>query len=531
MATKKISELTELTSPVGTEELIVNDSGTSKKITHANLGVLPSSVSQIEAGYLDGVTSSIQTQLGTKLPLAGGTMTGAITTNSTFDGRDVATDGSKLDNIEASADVTDVTNVTAAGALMDSELASIAAVKATTGTFLTADQTKLDGIEASADVTDTTNVTASGALMDSEVTNLAQVKAFDTTDYATSTQGTTADDALPKAGGTMTGAITTNSTFDGRDVSTDGAKLDGIAASANNYTHPANHAISVITGLQTALDAKVDDYQVLTDVPSGAVFTDTETTTTLSIATNILSYVDELGATTNLDLSLYLDDTNLAYIASGALNGSTGVATFTRSDASTFTVDLSALLDDTSVTVNNTLTSTSTTAALSANRGKVLKGLVDGLETRVALNDAKVSNVAHPLVETAVPTGAVFTDTDTVYTHPTGAGNLHVPTGGTVDQLLTNTASGTGTWQDAPVSLPSQATHAGKYLTTDSTTASWATLDAVANTTTKGLYEHANTISANYTIATGNNALTAGPITINTGVSVTVPTGSTWVVA
>jgi hypothetical protein len=33
------------------------------------------------------------------------------------------------------------------------------------------------------------------------------------------------------------------------------------------------------------------------------------------------------------------------------------------------------------------------------------------------------------------------------------------------------------------------------------------------------------------TITAGNNALTAGPITINTGVSVTVPTGSTWVVA
>jgi hypothetical protein len=43
--------------------------------------------------------------------------------------------------------------------------------------------------------------------MDSEVTNLAQVKAFDTTDYATSTQGTTADNALPLAGGTMTGDV------------------------------------------------------------------------------------------------------------------------------------------------------------------------------------------------------------------------------------------------------------------------------------------------------------------------------------
>jgi hypothetical protein len=45
--------------------------------------------------------------------------------------------------------------------------------------------------------------------MDSEVTNLADVKSFDPADYATSTQGSTADAALPKAGGTMTGAIVT----------------------------------------------------------------------------------------------------------------------------------------------------------------------------------------------------------------------------------------------------------------------------------------------------------------------------------
>jgi hypothetical protein len=45
------------------------------------------------------------------------------------------------------------------------------------------------------------------------------------------------------------------------------------------------------------------------------------------------------------------------------------------------------------------------------------------------------------------------------------------------------------------------------------------------------LYEHSNSISSNYSISSGNNALTAGPITINTGVSVTVPTGSTWVIA
>ena len=89
-------------------------------------------------------------------------------------------------------------------------------------------------VEDNADVTDTTNVTAAGALMDSEVTNLDQVKAFDSSDYATAAQGTKADAALPRAGGAMTGAITTNSTFDGRDVAVDGTKLDGIEAGAKD---------------------------------------------------------------------------------------------------------------------------------------------------------------------------------------------------------------------------------------------------------------------------------------------------------
>ena len=68
-----------------------------------------------------------------------------------------------------------------------------------------------------------------------------------------------------------------------------------------------------------------------------------ETVTELSLAANILSYVDEAGNTTNIDLSLYLDDTNLARLVSGTLDGTTGIATFTRDDNTTFTVDLSAL--------------------------------------------------------------------------------------------------------------------------------------------------------------------------------------------
>jgi len=46
------------------------------------------------------------------------TVNGTVTVTGTVDGRDVATDGNKLDGIEAGADVTDTANVTAAGALM-----------------------------------------------------------------------------------------------------------------------------------------------------------------------------------------------------------------------------------------------------------------------------------------------------------------------------------------------------------------------------------------------------------------------------
>ena len=35
-----------------------------------------------------------------------------------------------------------------------------------------------------------------------------------------------------------------------------------------------------------------------------------------------------------------------------------------------------------------------------------------------------------------------------VYTHPTTAGNKHIPTGGTVGQIMTNSASGTAVWSD-----------------------------------------------------------------------------------
>jgi len=43
-------------------------------------------------------------------------------------------------------------------------------------------------------------------------------------------------------------------------------------------------------------------------------------------------------------------------------------------------------------------------------------------------------------------------------------------------------------------------------------------------------YENTKVVSGNYTITASNNAHSVGPITINSGVSVTVPSGSRWVI-
>ena len=110
--------------------------------------------------------------------------------------------------------------------------------------------------------------------------------------------------------------------------------------------------------------------------------------------------------------------------------------------------------------------------------------------------------------------------------------NLKVSNDPSNGYFLSAQSGNTGgmTWAEVDA-LPSQTSNSGKYLTTNGSAASWAVLDTDANTTTKGLYEHAHTIAANYSITSGNNAMTAGPITINTGISVTVPSGSTWVIA
>jgi len=55
-------------------------------------------------------------------------------------------------------------------------------------------------------------------------------------------------------------------------------------------------------------------------------------------------------------------------------------------------------------------------------------------------------------------------------------------------------------------------------------------LSAIAHISTNGITLNANTIATSYTIAATNNGLSAGPVSINGGVTITVSTGSVWTV-
>ena len=324
------------------------------------------------------------------------------------------------------------TSRTNLGVAIGSDVQAYSSVLAsTTASYTTAEETKLSGIETGADVTDPANVTAAGALMDSEVTNLAQVKAFDSSDYATAAQGTLATNALPKSGGAMTGPITTNSTFDGRNVSVDGSKLDGIAAGATNVTN--NNQLINGAGYTT----NVGD---ITGVTAGSGITGGGTSGTVTVShsdTSTQGSVNNSGATVIQDVTLdtYGHVTSL------------GSATL----------------------------SASTVGALATTQILQLIGDITG-------QGAMTSAISMSIVANAV-----------------GTDELNVSGTGTSGQVLSSDGDGSFSWVSS------------------------APIDDI-------FYENSTTVSSDYTLTTGKNAMSAGPITIGSGITVTVPSGSTWTV-
>lgn len=129
-------------------------------------------------------------------------------------------------------------------------------------------------------------------------------------------------------------------------------------------------------------------------------------------------------------------------------------------------------------------------------------------------------------------------------------GNSLLGAGDVATGTVTSVASGTGLTGgpitgSGTLSLATSGVSAGSYgsssaipvITVDAygrataiSTATVAGGQYFGSAAVKAIAYNANSISENVTVTAGNNGLSAGPITINTGYSVTVETGATWVI-
>jgi hypothetical protein len=279
------------------------------------------------------------------------------------------------------------------------------------GRDVAADGTKLDDIEALADVTDATNVTSAGALMDSEVTNLAQVKAFDETDYATAAQGTLAANALPKSGGALSGAVTTNSTFDGRNVSSDGTKLDDIEALAD-VTNTAN-----VASAGALMDSEITDLAAVKALDQGVASTDSPSFSGITATT-----ADINGGT--------IDGAVIGASSPAAITGTAG--TFSGElKATSYNESFSAVTSTSNITTINCETANVFSHTLSENTtfafsNPPASGTVFGLTLKV-VQDSTSRTVTWPTstkwpngIEPSISTGSGEVDVFVFFTHDGG---------------------------------------------------------------------------------------------------------------
>ena len=159
----------------------------------------------------------------------------------------------------------------------------------------------------------------------------------------------------------------------------------------------------------------------------------------------------------------------------------------------------------------------------------------------------KISNVADPTVGTDVVTKDYL---DTFSFNPAGTGNVDFT--GNITVAGTSTFTGVGTFNNdviinstGSLTIP-DGTEAERptgvtgmiRFNTDITQfegyngSAWSSIGggATGGGADTVFFENNNAVTTNYELTANKNAVSAGPITINSGVTVTVPSGQSWVI-
>jgi len=329
---------------------------------------------------------------------------------------------------------------------------------------------------------------------------------------------------------TGTGAVVVTNILDEDNMASDSATALATQQSIKAYVDSqiaANNDLSEVlangntTGGTDIVVSTGDSVQVTDLTASVAVFTDASKNLVSNAITgtgNVVMSTSPTLVTPALGTPSSGVVTNLTGTASININGTVGATTASTGAFTTLSASGAFSLTGDQVQVTEGGTGATTAGGARTNLG--LGTIATQNSSSVSLTGGSITGI----------TDLAIADGGTAASTANAAFNNLAPaqTGNTGKYLSTD---GTDTSWAAVDALPSQTGNNGKYLTTDGSAASWGVLDTDANTTTKGLYEMANTISVDYTIGTGNNAMSAGPITVNSGVSVTVPTGSRWVIS
>ena len=189
----------------------------------------------------------------------------------------------------------------------------------------------------------------------------------------------------------------------------------------------------------------------------------------------------------------------------------------------TSVTNTSIAINGSAVTGNITGGSGFVANALTAGTYLTSGGTFDGSVARTFAVDATSANTASKVVaRDASGNFSAGTITATLSGSATSAGTATNIAGGTANQLVYQSSSGTTAFATAPSS-------SGDFLYWNGSAFAW-TASASPAKASGAMIVNTTTVSENYTLPTGSNAFSVGPITIGSGYAVTVTTGQRWVI-
>ena len=312
--------------------------------------------------------------------------------------------------------------------------------------------------------------------------------------------------ATPTAGAVPYG---TGTKYGFTAVGTAGQVLTSAGAAVPVWTTPT-------VGTVTSVGLALPSIMTVTNSPVTTSGTLTGTLTTQSVNTLFAGPSSGAAAAPTFRALTTADIPALSYVSSV---GATAPITSTGGLTPTIGVTSAALnkTNDTNVTL--TLSGSPSTALLAATTmdlGWTGQLAVSRGGTGVALTTANFVFAGPSSGSPAAPTFRALTTADIPALGGATISN-DTSTSSNIYPLFSTATSG---------ALVNIYTSNSNYLYKPST----GELSAVAHVSTNGIQINANTVATSYTIATGNNGLSAGPVSVNTGVTVTISSGSTWTV-